>query len=65
MYWPKIVEQLDHCGINDRATQVAAIGTIAIETASTFRADPRVRHTRPTGQATAAAPGTPGAASSS
>jgi hypothetical protein len=37
MYWPKIVEQLDHCGINDRATQVAAIATIAIETASTFR----------------------------
>jgi predicted chitinase len=36
MYWPKIVEQLDHCGINSRATQIAAIGTIAIETASTF-----------------------------
>jgi len=34
--WPRIVEQLAHCGINDRATQIAAIGTTAIETASTF-----------------------------
>lgn len=35
--WPRIVEQLEHCGINDRATQIAAAGTIAIESASTFR----------------------------
>lgn len=35
--WPKIVEQLVHCGTNDKPTQIAAIGTIAIETASTFQ----------------------------
>lgn len=35
--WPRLVEQMAHCGINDRATQVAMIGTVAIETASTFR----------------------------
>jgi hypothetical protein len=34
--WPKLVEQLAHAGINDRATQIAMIGTVAIETASTF-----------------------------
>lgn len=35
-HWPRIVEQLTHCGINDRDVQVAMIGTIAIETAHTF-----------------------------
>ena len=35
--WPKLVEQLNHCGINDRPTQIAMFGTVAIETASTFR----------------------------
>jgi predicted chitinase len=34
--WPVIVRQLDLVGLNDRATQIAAIGTVAIETASTF-----------------------------
>lgn len=34
--WPGIVAALDALGISDRPTQVAAIGTIAIETASTF-----------------------------
>jgi len=36
-HWPRLVEQLEHCGINDRATQVAMIGTVAIETAHRFR----------------------------
>lgn len=35
-HWPRIVEQLDHCGINDHMVQVAMAGTLAIETASTF-----------------------------
>ena len=35
--WPKIVEQLDHCGINEPAAQIAMMGTIAIETFNTFR----------------------------
>jgi hypothetical protein len=35
--WPRLVEQLEHCGINDRATQVAMIGTVAIESANRFR----------------------------
>lgn len=35
-HWPKIVEQLDHCGIADQPVQIAAIGTIAIESASQF-----------------------------
>jgi hypothetical protein len=35
--WPKLIEQLEHCGIDDRATQVAMIGTVAIETAYRFR----------------------------
>lgn len=34
--WPRLVEQLGHCGINDRATQIAMIGTVAIETANKF-----------------------------
>lgn len=34
--WPRLVEQLQHCGINDRATQIAMIATVAIETARTF-----------------------------
>jgi hypothetical protein len=34
--WPKLAEQLHHAGIGDRATQIAMIGTVAIETASTF-----------------------------
>jgi hypothetical protein len=37
--WPKIVAQLDLAGINERAVQMAVIGTVAIETASTFRPD--------------------------
>jgi hypothetical protein len=36
-HWPQIVAQLALCGIADRPVQVAAIGTVAIETASTFR----------------------------
>jgi hypothetical protein len=36
-HWPQIVRQLALCGIADRPVQVAAIGTVAIETASTFR----------------------------
>lgn len=35
--WPRLVEQMGHCGINDRPTQIAMIGTVAIESASTFR----------------------------
>jgi len=35
--WPRLLEQLAHCGITDRPVQVAMIGTIAIESASTFR----------------------------
>lgn len=30
--WPKLVDQLARCAIDDRPTQIAAIGTIAIET---------------------------------
>lgn len=35
--WPRLVEQLHHCGINDRLTQIAMAATVAIETAHTFR----------------------------
>lgn len=35
-HWPRLIEQLGHCGIDDRPTQVAMIGTVAIESASTF-----------------------------
>lgn len=34
--WPRLVEQLHHCGINSRPTQIAMIATVAIETARTF-----------------------------
>lgn len=34
--WPRLVEQLAHCGINDRPTQLAMIGNVAHETASRF-----------------------------
>jgi hypothetical protein len=34
--WPRIVEQLTHAGINERPVQVGLIGTVAIESASTF-----------------------------
>jgi hypothetical protein len=34
--WPRLVGQLDLCGINDRATQVAMFGTVAIEAVHTF-----------------------------
>ena len=34
--WPRLVEQLGHCGLNDMATQIAMIGTIGIESAHTF-----------------------------
>jgi hypothetical protein len=30
-HWPRLVEQLGHCGINDRPTQMAMIGTVAVE----------------------------------
>lgn len=36
--WPKLVEQLALCGINDRPTQVAMAATVAIETARRFKA---------------------------
>lgn len=35
-HWPKLVEQLSHCGLNERPIQIAMIGTVAIESASTF-----------------------------
>jgi hypothetical protein len=35
-HFPKIVEQLQHAGINERPVQVGVIGTVAIESASTF-----------------------------
>ncbi len=35
--WPRLHVQLGLCGIDDRATQVAMIGTVAIESASTFQ----------------------------
>ena len=35
-HWPRLVEQLNHCGIADRDVQRAMIATVAIETASTF-----------------------------
>jgi hypothetical protein len=34
--WPRLVSQLELCGINDCATQVAMLGTVAIESAHTF-----------------------------
>lgn len=34
--WPKLVEQLVHCNINEKMVQIGMIGTIAIESASTF-----------------------------
>ena len=34
--WPRLVEQLGHCGINDRPTQIAMFATVAIESAHTF-----------------------------
>ncbi len=34
--WPRLVEQLAHCGINTRPTQIAMIATVAIESARTF-----------------------------
>lgn len=36
-HWPRLVAQLEHCKINDRPTQIAMIGTVAIETASRFQ----------------------------
>lgn len=35
-HWPRIYEQMRKCGETDRATQVAMLGIVAIETASTF-----------------------------
>lgn len=35
--WPRLAEQLGHCKINDRPTQVAMIGTVTIETARRFQ----------------------------
>lgn len=34
--WPRLVEQLAHCETNNRVTQIAMIGTVAIESARTF-----------------------------
>jgi hypothetical protein len=34
--WPKLVEQLAHCGINEQLVQIGLAGTIAIESASTM-----------------------------
>lgn len=35
--WPRLVEQLERCGINDRDVQIALAGTVAKETASQFK----------------------------
>lgn len=35
--FPRLVEQMTHAGINERNVQLGMIGTIAIESASTFR----------------------------
>jgi hypothetical protein len=35
--WPRLFEQLGHCGLIDRSLAVGMIGTVAIESASTFR----------------------------
>lgn len=35
--WPRIVAQLVHCRINERDVQIGVIGTVAIESASSFR----------------------------
>jgi hypothetical protein len=35
-HWPRLVEQLNHCGITDRPVQTAMLATVAIETASRF-----------------------------
>lgn len=35
-HWPRLVEQLAHCGIDDRPVQAAMAGTVAIETAHRF-----------------------------
>lgn len=35
--WPRLVEQMTHAGIYDRMVAIAMIGTIAKESASTFR----------------------------
>lgn len=35
--WPKLVEQLGHCQTNNRVTQIAMIGTVAIESARRFQ----------------------------
>jgi hypothetical protein len=39
-YWPKIVEQLTHAGIADRATQIAVLATIAVEVGARFEPIP-------------------------
>jgi hypothetical protein len=36
-HWPRLAEQLNHCGILEKNVAIALIGTIAIESASTFR----------------------------
>lgn len=35
-HWPRLVEQLAHCGINTRPAQIAMIATVAVETAHRF-----------------------------
>ncbi len=35
--WPKLVEQIEHCGLTNRSLWLGLIGTVAIESASTFR----------------------------
>lgn len=39
-YWPKLVEQLTHAGIADRATQIAILATIAVEVGARFEPIP-------------------------
>jgi predicted chitinase len=39
-YWPKIVDQLQNAGINDRATQIAALATLDVEVGDRFEPIP-------------------------
>lgn len=35
--WPRLVEQIEHCGLTNRNLWLGMIGTVAVESASTFR----------------------------
>jgi len=35
-HWPRLVEQLGHCGLTDKSTHLAMLATVAIETAHRF-----------------------------